>query len=231
MTGKMPKLKSGKKQMGSRIAVCLTSIIFILNSCSPGQETPIQPEKKAEDISEKKAIRQVDSCKTFLKNGSIVLRRGNDVISEIFSQLNKTNQSFSHCGIAFNENNVWYVYHSIGGEDNPDERMRKDTYENFVISSQNNGFGICDLSLKDKQVASLHSIVDSLYTKKVPFDMQFDLQSNDRLYCAEMVYKAIQKATNNDAFFTVTLHNGFKFVSTDNIFVNKQAQMLCHVTY
>lgn len=217
--------------MGSRIVMSLALAILILNSCGTSQQTPVLHEKETAEISSKNEIRQVDSSKAFLKNGSVILRRGNDVISEIFSQLNKTDKSFSHCGIAFNENNVWYVYHSIGGEDNPDEKMRKDTYENFVISSQNNGFGICDLSLKDDQVSALHSIVDSLYSKKVPFDMKFDLESDDRLYCAEMVYKAICKATRNDTFFTVTLHNGFKFISTDNIFVNKQAQMLCHVTY
>ena len=61
--------------------------------------------------------------------------------------------------------------------------------------------------------------------------MKFDLQSDDRLYCAEMVYKSIQQATQNDTFFQITDHKGFKFVSTDNIFVNKQAQLLCRINY
>jgi hypothetical protein len=87
------------------------------------------------------------------------------------------------------------------------------------------------LQLKKHEIGKLHHIVDSLFQKEIPFDMQFDLQSNDRLYCAEMVYKAIQQAVENDSLFTVTMHKGFSFVSTDNLFVNKQAQILCRINY
>jgi hypothetical protein len=173
----------------------------------------------------------IDSSTRFLSDGCLVLRKGNDVISDIFSQLNRNDPSFSHCGIAFFERQQWMVYHSIGGEDNPNQKLRRDSFEKFVIPSDNTGFGICYLQLKKHEIGKLHHIVDSLFQKEIPFDMQFDLQSNDRLYCAEMVYKAIQQAVENDSLFTVTMHKGFSFVSTDNLFVNKQAQILCRINY
>lgn len=174
---------------------------------------------------------QIDSGKALLHDGVIVLRKGNDITSEIFSLLNQTDKSFSHCGISFYEKGRWIVYHSIGGEYNPDEKMKRESFEKFVQPSDNTGFGICDLRLNAKQTLRLHTLIDSLYRRQVPFDMDFDLKTDDRLYCAEMVYKTIQSAVANDSFFTTTLHNGFRFVSTDNIFVNKQAQILCRVNY
>ncbi|MBK9483602.1 MAG: hypothetical protein IPO02_16835 [Bacteroidetes bacterium] len=204
-------------------------IWFAIISCSNETSTQLLPKDSVQTTAN--ATKLKDSAKVFLTDGCIVLRRGNDIISEMFSKLNQTDCSYSHCGIAFQENGKWFVYHSIGGEDNPDQKMKKERYENFILPAQNKGFGICQLTLKNAQIDKLHVILDSLYQKKIPFDMKFDLQSDDRLYCAEMVYKSIQQATQNDTFFQITDHKGFKFVSTDNIFVNKQAQLLCRINY
>ena len=225
----MWKLKKEKmhKQSNALFIICL--ICFTINACSPEKSTPLLPKETVHPSTT--ATKLKDSAQVFLSDGCVVLRRGNDIISEMFSKLNQTDCSFSHCGIAFQENGKWYVYHSIGGEDNPDQKMKRERYEYFILPSQNKGFGICKLNLKDAHIEKLHLILDSLYRKQIPFDMKFDLQSDDRLYCAEMVYKSIQNATQNDSFFQITDHKGFKFVSTDNIFVNKQAQLLCRINY
>lgn len=178
-----------------------------------------------------KAKTLTDSTQQYLKNGCVVLRRGNDVISKLFTEFNKQDKSYSHCGIAFEDSGVWYVYHSIGGEDNPDATLRKDTYEKFVNVKDNFGFGICDFYFTPTETSKLHEIVDSFFKKQVPFDMQFDLNTDHRLYCAEMVYKSIQSAKNSDTFFTVSDHNGFKYVSTDNIFTVPEAHIICRVEY
>ena len=208
----------------------LLIVMMYLAGCEEKADTQAV-SRKLQTSNEKQSDVLIDSSTLFLADGMLVLRKGNDVISDIFSKLNRTDQSFSHCGIAFFENNHWMVYHSIGGEDNPNQKLRRDSFKKFVIPSDNTGFGICNLQLKKQEVNKLHSILDSLYHKEIPFDMQFDLNSNDRLYCAEMVYKAIQQAVDNDSLFTVTNHNGFSFVSTDNLFVNKQAQILCRINY
>ncbi len=215
--------------LSKRCCIFLFIALMIVSCSEETDKISGKSELQTTDVQRNKVL--IDSSIRFLADGFVVLRKGNDVISDIFSKLNKTDRSFSHCGIAFFENDEWYVYHSIGGEDNPNQKIRRDPFEKFVIPSDNKGFGICDLSLKYQEVHKLHAIVDSFYQKEIPFDMQFDLESNDRLYCAEMVYKAIQMATENDSLFTINLHNGFKFVSTDNLFVNKQAQILCLINY
>ena len=52
------------------------------------------------------------------------------------------------------------------------------------------------------------------------FDMGFDLTTNDRMYCAEFVSKAINSATNNQVIFSTTKINKFEFVAVDNLFLN-----------
>lgn len=210
--------------------IVFTFIIFLF-ACEKNKNVSENNDKQQSTEKTKFANKKIDSCKQFLQDGCIVLRKGNDIISEMFSMLNKTDKRFSHCGIAFLENNTWMVYHSIGGEDNPNEKLRKDRYETFVRSSHNDGFGICTIDFNQTQKIKLHDIVDSLYKIEVPFDMKFDLESNDRLYCAEMVYKAINKTLETDSLFSITNHQGFQYVSTDNIFKSKEVHLLCSVKY
>lgn len=215
----------------------ITVILFIslyINACEGKRDpkamnTGIPPIEKV--IQQSNPHQMVDSSKSFLYPGCIVLRRGNDVISSMFAQLNKRDASFSHCGIAFLEQNQWMVYHSIGGEDNPDEKLRREPFENFVGHDHNFGFGICAYPLKETEVERLHQLMKNWHGQGIPFDMKFDLSTDDRLYCAEMLYKAFNQATNRDDCFETTLHQGFRYVSTDNLFTNKGSKMLCRINY
>jgi hypothetical protein len=57
------------------------------------------------------------------------------------------------------------------------------------------------------------------------FDMHFDLNTDDRMYCAEFVYKALLKASHNTMRFNISRINQFKFIGVDDIFL----QPLCRI--
>ncbi len=226
------KKKSTILKMKDNFFLSLVFSLLLLNACHEQHATKSNPtiaSPKATNSTQAAFLR--DSCKQFLHDGCIVLRTGNDAISSMFAQLNKTDRTFSHCGIAFEEEGQWYVYHSIGGEDNPDAKLRRDHYEKFVSRNHNLGFGICQYPLQLSQIKELKQIVLEFYHQEIPFDMDFSLKSNHRFYCAEMVYKSFHKALQVDTFFQTTKHAGFEYVSTDNLFVNEKAKMLCHVVY
>ncbi len=213
------------------LKLLFASIVFLLHSCQDNKPTQIEKIQANPYPVNDTIQKEIDSSKLLLKNGDVVFRRGNDVISHLFSEMNTQDKSFSHCGIAFEENGNWFVFHSIGGEDNPDEKLRKETFENFITPKDNIGFGICDFSFTSQETQLLKLIVDSFYKKEIPFDMQFDLKSNDKLYCAEMVAKAIQLTLKNDSFFSMHSINGFQFYSTDNIFTQEKAKLICKIDY
>ncbi len=62
----------------------------------------------------------------------MVLRTGNDFTSESLRQLSFTDKTYSHCGIASIENDSIFIYHALGGEWNPDEKLRRDPIELFL---------------------------------------------------------------------------------------------------
>ena len=173
----------------------------------------------------------VDSGISMLHTGDLVIRMGADMTSYMFSQMNQTDKRYSHCGLVVVENGEPFVYHSIGGEDNPDQILKKDSASFWFSPVNNLGFGIARLDLDSSGVEALTSIVYQMYREKRKFDMDFDLSTDDLLYCAEFVYKALNQATRDSTFMEPVTVLGYTFVGVDNLFLSPHAQFVCQLRF
>ena len=173
----------------------------------------------------------VDSCIALLRTGDLVVRRGDDMTSYMLSQMNLQEKSYSHCGLVVVEGGKPYVYHCIGGEDNPDEQMRKEPAEAWCSPVNNLAFAAYRYDADSISIHSLVVILDSLYTSKMMFDMDFDWQSNDRMYCSEMIYKTITSATGNERYIPLSKGYGRTFCGIDDLYRNGHAQHICQVRF
>ena len=93
-------------------------------------------------LKNERAFASIEKQKPIIQQGDMILRTGNDFTSESLRQLSFTDKTYSHCGIASIENDSVFVYHSLGGEWNPDEKLRRDPLELFCNPEENRGFGI-----------------------------------------------------------------------------------------
>lgn len=175
--------------------------------------------------------RLVDSCVSLLQTGDLVVRRGDDMTSYMLSRLNKREDKYSHCGIAVIEAGVPYIYHSIGGEDNPDEKMRKESAEYWFSPANNLAFGIYRYDMSDSRISSLIHHIDSLYQSGVMFDMDFDMSTDERLYCSEMIYKSVLAATQDSAYLQIENGYGRLFTGVDNLYLSPHAKRVCQIKF
>lgn len=173
----------------------------------------------------------VDSAIGLLQTGDLVMRNGIDVTSELLRQMNQTNKTYSHCGLVVVENGYPFVYHSIGGEDNPDAKLRRDSASFFFSPYNNFRFGIARYDISNSVKDQMKNIVWDYYKKGVCFDMDFDLKTDDKLYCAEFVYKTMKRATGNDTFITPTKILNYTFVGIDDLFINPHARLIWQVKF
>jgi hypothetical protein len=171
-----------------------------------------------------RAIHQVDSLKRTIRTGDLILRTGNDFTSEGLRSLNRRDQTYSHCGIASLENDSLFVYHSLGGEWNPDQRIRRDPIGVFGEPYGNRGIGVYRFSLSSEDLHNVMTTVKRLYVMGIMFDMKFNLASNDRMYCAEFVYKSFLMGTRGKLQFRTSHIGNFEFIGVDDLFL----QPLCH---
>jgi hypothetical protein len=213
------------------VLIALVSISFILMAYQwldvPKHDYISIEEKVANPVN----IHMIDSGIHMLQQGDIVVRTGNDITSTMFLKMNQTDKTYSHCGIVMMENGYPFIYHSIGGEDNPDETLRRDSASFWFSPRHNMGFGILRFNFTSAQADSLKHIVRQYYAAKKKFDLNFDLRDDCKLYCAEFVYNAINYAMADTGFIKTTRWMGKEYVAIDNFTLNPNAHLICQVRY
>ncbi|MCB9045075.1 MAG: hypothetical protein H6550_02930 [Chitinophagales bacterium] len=176
-------------------------------------------------------ISAADSCAGLLHTGDLVVRRGDDMTSFMLSQLNRRDKSYSHCGLVIVENGKPYVYHSIGGEDNPDALLRRDPAETWFSPANNLCIATYRYDMSDSIINRLVDMVYTYYREKRMFDMDFDIETDDRLYCSEMVYKAVSTATGDISYIPSGDAYGKHFTGVDDLYLNQHTRCICQVRY
>lgn len=199
--------------------------IFFCCSCKQNYNTiTISPEDSLKEVKRiTAAFIKIDSAKKIVNTGDLIVRTGNDFTSESLRSLNQRDKTYSHCGIASIENDTLYVYHALGGEWNPDQKIRRDPFEYFAEPYSNRGIGIYRYQFDTAEIDTLMVTVKKLHQLAVMFDMKFDLHTNDRMYCAEFVYKSYLMGSNGKLQFTTSRLGEFEFVGVDDLFL----QPLC----
>lgn len=177
-------------------------------------------DKASALVSQRQAqydVNVLPEIKLKLKEGDIIFRLGTDITSYLFATLNDKDKRFSHCGIVNFEDNQWYVYHAIGGELNPDETLRREPLEWFAAPDKCKSIGlfVTNLSLEERKY--MLGIVKGWHQMKLTFDMQFDLATNDKMYCTEMVAKALIVTKNDFQWLAPTQKGGILYYSTENL--------------
>jgi len=173
----------------------------------------------------------IDSGIRLLRTGDLVVRTGADMTSYMFTQFNEHNKTYSHCGIVIVEQGYPFIYHSIGGEDNPDQMVKRDSAVFWFSPVYNLGFGIVRYGISPQQTEAIVKRTRQFFNEKRKFDMSFDLLTDDRLYCAEFVYKAVNEGLGDSTFITPSKKLGYTFVGIDNLFLTPKASFICQVQY
>lgn len=184
--------------------------------------------------------------KSKIKDGDLVERSDDDLVSESLRAMSKNDKTFSHSGIAFIEDGNVFVYNNMAGAENKSEQMMREPFDSFVSPYRKDGFGIYRYELSDSERVRFHAIIKDLYVNKLLFDKSFDLKTDDKQYCSEMIYKALKKATNNrvvlptskvqnfklrDPKYKGMILKEFEYVALDNLFLNPFTSQVVKISY
>lgn len=181
--------------------------------------------------SQFQAIRCCDTARHLIKTGDIITRTGNDFTSFSLRKLNTKDQTYSHVGIASIENGIIYVYHAVGGEINPNEKLRRDRLSDFVNGLDNSGFGIFRFNFDSTSMNGVVQQAQQFYKKGILFDMAFDWDTDEKMYCTEFVAKTIEKTRNNSQYFPLDTLSGKVYMAPDAIFLHPDCHEIKRLRY
>ncbi len=225
----MQRVKLRKKNI--LITILLSSIVFF----AVQKYRSYSLQKKGETrVQKPNSGLKITNAYNAVAPGDVVFRRGADGISDLFVSMNQTNKSYSHCGICLLDSGIKFIYHSIGGEDNPTKFIQKDSFQHFISPTENLGFAIIRFPFSAQQKNNVDSIAKQWYLQKRTFDMDFDLHNSDtQLYCVEYVAKAIQLAIKDSTYFTKSYIPVKKYLyyAPDNILLQPNATIILENKY
>lgn len=210
-------------------------LIFFVVACKNNNSYKDFVPTKADSLNRasviKRAYMQIAGVKYSIQDGDLITRTGNDFTSESLRKLNQRNQTYSHCGIASIEHDSIFIYHALGGDFNPDQKIRRDALEDFAEPYSNKGIAIYRFDVPEITKQYFSSEAKRLFNAGVIFDMDFDLKTDDRMYCAEFVYKCFLKASNHTLAFNHSHIKQFEFIGVDDLFLHPKCKLTAILIY
>ncbi len=178
-----------------------------------------------------RSLQQIAVLQQQVESGDLVTRTGNDFTSESIRSLNQRDKTYSHCGIAAIENDSVFVYHAIGGDFNPDQKLKRDAFSEFADPYNNRGIGLFRYNLQPTQLSEVLATVKKWYRAGIMFDMDFDLSTDDRMYCAEFVSKSFSTGTHQLIRFDSSRIKDFIFIGVDDLFLHPRCKKLHSILF
>lgn len=168
-------------------------LVCFVASCNIGKEEvpTVQPA-----LSKENAVKQnINELKSIATTGDLVTRLGDEIISQQVIRMNEKDQSFSHAGIVIEQNGVKKVYHIMPNLPGMDT-VCKDPIDSFIKPETNIRCGLFRYQLTQTEKEEITKIITAYQHSNIHFDPVYDLATEDKLYCSEMISKALTKATN-----------------------------------
>ena len=168
---------------------------------------------------------------TSLRSGDLIFRHGRGVISNTLLKMSQKESKYSHAGVVFIEQGKAYVYHCIGGEDNPNSTMRRDRISQFCDPEIAHSFGIYRLPLGDSLNQAFLLEVQRSYDRGLLFDTAFDLSTDKEQYCTEFIYKTLKSLEGIDLPISSSAFSGKEYVTCDNLYLIPKTQLIHQHNY
>lgn len=201
----------------------LLFLLFFASACKqPPKNKPAEPDPQKIAFNYKK-VRQL---KPLLQSGDMVFRNGMDEVSQAARSFNRKDTSFSHCGIILLENDTAFVYHALGGSYNPSQKLMRQPIDSFCNPVENNEIGLYRYPLSLAQLQKLKAIVKNYYQAGLQFDLFFNFMSDDKMYCAEFVFKSLNSAVDSSLSSYVRMDTIPFGVTTDDLFLHPRTKLV-----
>lgn len=204
------KIRSNKGRIhftfrGIRFGGCL--FLFCILACKTSKKSNLEEEIKRVQI--------------LAKSGDVIVRNGNDEVSEAARNFNRRDKAYSHCGLIQVEQDTVFVYHALGGSYNPSQKLLRETLKDFCSGRDINKVAVFRYPLDDGESEKLSQWIYERYADALPFDLFFNFQTDDQMYCSEFVFKGLNAAKNDSLHKLLPQNEEVMYVAIDDLYLNK----------
>lgn len=180
----------------NRICVLAVLMNLLLIACTDAPEIKSKATIQAEKYQHNLAL--IAEASKLIETGDLILRAGVDFASEQAKGFSLEDKSYSHAGIAIVQpDSSIQIVHIIPDHYYIKDKVRIESIDSFANPLDNKGIAIARYHLNTAQKEKFIAYLQQQYQQKVSFDLNFDLESNDKMYCSEMISKGLAIASND----------------------------------
>jgi len=177
------------------------------------------------NISKKPGLEEgVERMQIVAKSGDVIVRNGNDEVSNTARSFNRKDKTYSHCGLVQVERDTVFVYHALGGNYNPSQKLLRQTLKDFCSDEDIDKVALFRYPLNDKERGILSAWILDRYGEGLPFDLFFNFQTDDKMYCSEFVFKGLNAAKNDSLHKLQPQKDEVIYVAIDDLYFNEWAK-------
>ncbi|UMB54287.1 hypothetical protein MKD41_02120 [Lutibacter sp. A64] len=125
-----------------------------------------------------------------LQNGDLILRCGKSTGSYLVHLADKTSE-YTHIGIIAIEKGTPYVIHAVPHKNNT---LKKETFKKFLNPKKASSYAVYRSTFNAKTLSKVVNEAQKFYLKKCTFDNEYNLNTDNKLYCTELILKAFKNA-------------------------------------
>ena len=158
------------------------------------------------------------------ENGDLIYRHGNGFFSNYFKDRSNIEQIYSHGGIVYIKDDSIYVIHSEASEFTGIGGVKKEPINVFLDNIQTWGVYRLDTTqaIRDSVVLNTMKYIE----KNTPFDFDFDNDSDEKLYCTELVATVVNKAFDRNIINTHSTFAGKPYYAIDDTYLIPQVKLI-----
>jgi hypothetical protein len=168
---------------------------------------------------------------SILQDGDLVLRHAKGFVSDAILPFSTNDPKYSHSGVVKKIDGKTYVLHASGGEENVSNTMKRDSIALYCHPAAIFKFGVYRLDLDSAQRAQFVLQMERFYREGMEFDFDFDMKTDDKMYCSEMIYKSLVLATNDENYIPLSRVIEKPYVAIDNLYQNDHCNLIFEYDY
>ena len=134
---------------------------------------------------------RISDVMPYIQDGDIILRMTAGTWSRSFREYSLVDKRFSHCGIVRMRDDKVTIINALGSFSNPNMGVEETILRHFVIIGSAVGIfrirGVDGSAISDAAAQCIGR----------PFDFDFDLEDDSKVYCTELLYISL-KAVNSE---------------------------------
>jgi hypothetical protein len=135
-----------------------------------------------------------------IENGDIILKRGKGYVSSTIVNFLKEDVPLSHCGIIIKNQDSCFIIHSVAIEVSGHDGLQTTSISAFLDDSYQESVYVVRPKAPDSLRQAYALKAQELLDQKVPFDYDFNLNDQEKLYCSEMIYVLFDETSQNTCF-------------------------------